>query len=45
MPDAKVTVAALQLTSGADETSNIEHAFALLTRATAQGATYIQLPE
>ncbi|MBW4078782.1 MAG: carbon-nitrogen hydrolase family protein [Acidobacteria bacterium] len=45
MPDVKVTVAALQLTSGADEVSNIEQAFTLLTRATAQGATYIQLPE
>ncbi|MHB1087910.1 MAG: carbon-nitrogen hydrolase family protein [Acidimicrobiales bacterium] len=45
MPDAKVTVAALQLTSGADESSNIERAFALLTTASAQGATYIQLPE
>lgn len=45
MPDAKVTVAALQLTSGADEALNLERAFALLTQAAALGATYIQLPE
>ncbi len=42
---ANVTVAALQLTSGADESFNVDHALALLTKAVAKGATYIQLPE
>lgn len=44
-PGASITVAALQLTSGADESFNVERAFALLSRAVAMGATYVQLPE
>jgi predicted amidohydrolase len=45
IPDATVTVAALQMTSGADTHSNVEHAFALLDEAAGSGAMYIQLPE
>lgn len=45
MGEAKLTVAALQLTSGADEGHNVERALALIEDAIARGATYIQLPE
>jgi len=45
MGDVEITVAALQLTSGADEVHNVERALALLEDAIARGATYIQLPE
>lgn len=45
MSDNKITVAALQMTSGADEGYNVERAFALLEDAIGRGATYVQLPE
>lgn len=45
MGDAEITVAALQLTSGADEVHNVERALVLLEDAIARGATYIQMPE
>ncbi len=40
-----VTVAAVQLSSGADPDDNLARATELIRRAAAQGATYIQTPE
>ena len=41
----KVTVAAVQLSSGADPVLNIETALSLVHEAADRGATYVQLPE
>jgi predicted amidohydrolase len=40
-----VTVAAVQLSSGIDSVTNVEHAIALVNEAADRGASYIQLPE
>jgi deaminated glutathione amidase len=40
-----ITVAAVQLSSGTDVTSNVETALGLIHEAAERGATYIQLPE
>jgi deaminated glutathione amidase len=45
MTNNEVRVAAIQLTSGADPAANLERAVALVRRAVAEGATYVQLPE
>ncbi len=41
----EVRVAAVQLASGADPAANVERAVALVRRAAAEGAQYVQLPE
>lgn len=43
--DVTTTVAAVQLSSGTDVTSNVDTAIALLHEAADRGATYVQLPE
>jgi deaminated glutathione amidase len=45
MKTSEVRVAAVQLTSGADPTSNVERAAALVLHAVDEGASYVQLPE
>ena len=45
MGAGQITVAAVQLTSGADAQSNVDTAIDLVVDAAGQGASYIQLPE
>jgi predicted amidohydrolase len=43
--DKEIRVAAVQLSSGAHPTTNVERARELVRRAASEGASYIQLPE